>query len=74
MIALEVPVEYFQSSPSKSKFDFCEQTYNIVISANTDPPYPVHGDLLREESIMLLRRFYVQENEKGKKYSDNQRK
>ena len=70
MIALEVPVEYSQSTPSKSKFNFCEQTYNIFISSNTDPPYPVHGDLLRGEAIMLLRRFYVQENEKGEKLSE----
>ena len=65
MIALEVPVEYFQSTPSKSKNDFCEQTCNIVISSNTGPAYPVYGELLREEAIMLLRRFYAQENEKG---------
>ncbi len=30
-----------------------------------DPPYPVYGGIFREEAIMLLRRFYVQENEKG---------
>ena len=30
-----------------------------------DPPYPVYGGLFREEAIMLLRRFYVQENDKG---------
>jgi tRNA-specific adenosine deaminase 2 len=30
-----------------------------------DPPYPVHGGLQRKEAIMLLRRFYIQENEKG---------
>jgi tRNA-specific adenosine deaminase 2 len=30
-----------------------------------DPPYPVHGGIFREEAIMLLRRFYVQENEKA---------
>ena len=32
---------------------------------SVDPPYPVYGGLFREEAIMLLRRFYVQENEKG---------
>lgn len=31
-----------------------------------DPPYPVYGGLFRKEAIMLLRRFYIQENEKGK--------
>jgi tRNA-specific adenosine deaminase 2 len=30
-----------------------------------DPPYPVYGGIFREEAIMLLRRFYVQENEKA---------
>ena len=30
-----------------------------------DPPYPVYGGIFREEAIMLLRRFYVQENDKG---------
>jgi len=30
-----------------------------------DPPYPVYGGIFREEAIMLLRRFYVQENDKA---------
>ncbi|KAL1955389.1 hypothetical protein VTO42DRAFT_8609 [Malbranchea cinnamomea] len=30
-----------------------------------DPPYPVHGGIFRKEAIMLLRRFYIQENEKA---------
>lgn len=30
-----------------------------------DPAYPVYGGIFREEAIMLLRRFYVQENEKA---------
>jgi tRNA-specific adenosine deaminase 2 len=30
-----------------------------------DPPYPSHGGLYRKEAIMLLRRFYVQQNEKA---------
>lgn len=34
-------------------------------SPNIDPPYPANGGIYREEAIMLLRRFYVQENEKG---------
>lgn len=37
-----------------------------ILSASIDPPYPAYGGLFREEAIMLLRRFYVQENEKGK--------
>ncbi|KAJ5473666.1 hypothetical protein N7475_003232 [Penicillium sp. IBT 31633x] len=31
-----------------------------------DPTYPVYGGLYEKEAIMLLRRFYIQENEKGK--------
>lgn len=38
---------------------------NDDCSPAVDPPYPVYGGLFREEAIMLLRRFYVQENEKG---------
>jgi hypothetical protein len=30
-----------------------------------DPPYPVFGGLFQQEAIMLLRRFYIQENENG---------
>ncbi|OQD68506.1 hypothetical protein PENDEC_c034G05141 [Penicillium decumbens] len=30
-----------------------------------DPPYPVYGGLFQKEAIMLLRRFYIQENEKA---------
>jgi tRNA-specific adenosine deaminase 2 len=30
-----------------------------------DPKYPVYGGIFREEAIMLLRKFYVQENEKA---------
>ncbi|KAJ5605065.1 hypothetical protein N7510_010219 [Penicillium lagena] len=34
-------------------------------SPSIDPPYPVHGGLFQKEAIMLLRRFYIQENEKA---------
>ncbi|MCJ1405192.1 tRNA(adenine34) deaminase [Xylographa trunciseda] len=34
-------------------------------SPGIDPPYAVHGGLFREEAIMLLRRFYVQQNDKA---------
>lgn len=30
-----------------------------------DKPYPVYGGIFREEAIMLLRKFYVQQNTKG---------
>ena len=35
------------------------------ISPGIDKPYPVYGGLFRGEAIMLLRRFYMQENTKG---------
>jgi tRNA-specific adenosine deaminase 2 len=34
-------------------------------SPNIEPPYKIYGGIYRAEAIMLLRRFYVQENEKG---------
>lgn len=37
----------------------------IHMDEGVDPPFPVYGGLFREEAIMLLRRFYVQENDKG---------
>jgi len=40
-----------------------------VLTVHEDPsvdkPYPVVGGIFREEAIMLLRKFYVQENEKA---------
>lgn len=35
-------------------------------SSSVDPDYPVYGGLFEKEAIMLLRRFYIQENEKGR--------
>ncbi len=37
----------------------------MIISDNVDPPFPVYGGLFQHEAIMLLRRFYIQENENG---------
>ena len=37
----------------------------IVNSPGVDQPYRAVGGIYREEAIMLLRRFYVQENAKG---------
>jgi tRNA-specific adenosine deaminase 2 len=37
----------------------------ILSSPSVDKPYPVHGGIFREEAILLLRKFYVQENEKA---------
>jgi tRNA-specific adenosine deaminase 2 len=33
----------------------------------THPPYRATGGLLREEAIMILRRFYITENTNGRK-------
>lgn len=38
---------------------------NIHEDPSIDPPYPVYSGIHREEAIMLLRRFYVQQNEKA---------
>jgi len=38
---------------------------NVHSDPSVDPPYPVYAGLFREEAIMLLRRFYVQQNEKA---------
>ncbi|KAF2431253.1 cytidine deaminase-like protein [Tothia fuscella] len=38
---------------------------NIHDDEGVDPKYPVYGGIFREEAIMLLRRFYVQENVKA---------
>lgn len=38
---------------------------NMHSDPSVDKPYPVHGGIFREEAIILLRKFYVQENEKA---------
>ena len=47
------------------RFGGCGGVMQIHSDQGVDPPYRVYGGLFREEAIMLLRRFYVQENEKG---------
>jgi tRNA-specific adenosine deaminase 2 len=37
----------------------------LICSSSIDLPYPVYGGIFREEAIILLRKFYVQENEKA---------
>ena len=68
MIALGVPEEYFQSIPSRSYSRQRNKQHDFKYSPNIDPPYPAYGGMFRDEAIMLLRRFYVQENDKGKEY------
>ncbi|KAH0145318.1 hypothetical protein KCU67_g12683, partial [Aureobasidium melanogenum] len=38
------------------------------------PPYKIYGGIYRAEAIMLLRRFYVQENEKAPKAPEPKQK
>lgn len=45
--------------------DFTVISNNFWDSPAIDPPYGITGGIFRKEAIMLLRRFYVQENEKG---------
>ncbi|KAK3046495.1 tRNA(adenine34) deaminase [Extremus antarcticus] len=47
------------------RFGGCGGVMKIHSDPGVDPAYPVYGGLFREEAIMLLRRFYVQENEKA---------
>ena len=64
---LVAPAECSRSTPSMySPCDQRETSHNAECSPNVDPPYPVRGGIFREEAIMLLRRFYVKENEKGR--------
>jgi hypothetical protein len=65
MSGLEAQAAYLQYM--RSKLFFAVSFSNILIghSLGVDKPYPVVGGIFREEAIMLLRKFYVQENEKG---------
>lgn len=38
---------------------------SFYYSEGVERPYPAYPGFYREEAIMLLRRFYLQENEKG---------
>ncbi|KAI6811199.1 cytidine deaminase-like protein [Hortaea werneckii] len=43
----------------------CGGVMTVHSDPGLDPAYPVYGGLFREEAIMLLRKFYVQENNKA---------
>ncbi|KAK4570353.1 tRNA(adenine34) deaminase [Recurvomyces mirabilis] len=47
------------------RFGGCGGVMTVHQDRSVDPPYPVYGGLFREEAIMLLRKFYVQENNKA---------
>lgn len=66
MTDLAVLAEFFRSTQSLYRVQHCIIILLMdIASPDPDKPYPVHGGLFREEAIMLLRRFYVQENDKG---------
>ncbi|KAF8475565.1 tRNA-specific adenosine deaminase subunit TAD2 [Kalaharituber pfeilii] len=47
------------------RFGGCGGVFHIDQDPSIDPPYPCFGGVYREEAIMLLRRFYIQENERA---------
>ncbi|RMY63001.1 hypothetical protein D0863_10768 [Hortaea werneckii] len=47
------------------RFGGCGGVMTVHSDPGLDPAYPVYGGLFREEAIMLLRKFYVQENNKA---------
>ena len=49
------------------RFGGCGGVMTVHSDPGLDPIYPVYGGLFREEAIMLLRKFYVQENNKGER-------
>ncbi|KAF2236833.1 cytidine deaminase-like protein [Viridothelium virens] len=50
---------------SNDRFGGTGGVLNIHSDPANIPPYKVYGGLYRDEAIMLLRRFYVQENDKA---------
>jgi hypothetical protein len=67
MIDLEAPEVFFHYTPSQcTPRNTLGRVRLIRYSSSIDPSYPVYGGLFEKEAIMLLRRFYIQENEKGK--------
>ncbi|KAF3939776.1 hypothetical protein ABW19_dt0210272 [Dactylella cylindrospora] len=50
---------------SNDRFGGCGGVLHINLDAGVDKCYPAIGGIFREEAIMLLRRFYLQENDKA---------
>jgi tRNA-specific adenosine deaminase 2 len=50
---------------SNERFGGTGSVLSIHSDPSIEPPYASHGGLYREEAIMLLRRFYIQQNEKA---------
>nr|POE89792.1 trna-specific adenosine deaminase subunit tad2 [Quercus suber] len=47
------------------RFGGCGGVMSVNSDPGVEPGYPVYGGIYRTEAIMLLRKFYVQENNKG---------
>ncbi|KAA8895893.1 cytidine deaminase-like protein [Sphaerosporella brunnea] len=47
------------------RFGGCGGVLKIHEGPGTDPRYPCYGGINHDEAIMLLRRFYIQENERA---------
>jgi len=47
------------------RFGGCGGVLTLHSDKAPEPAYPVYGGLYREQAIMLLRRFYIQENERA---------
>ena len=65
MIASVVTVAYSLFTQSRPLVHRTKRYRLTQCSPGTDKPYAAFGGIFREEAIMLLRRFYIQENEKG---------
>ncbi|KAF3310673.1 tRNA(adenine34) deaminase [Orbilia oligospora] len=50
---------------SNDRFGGCGGVLHVNLDAGIDRCYPAIGGIFREEAIMLLRRFYLQENDKA---------
>lgn len=67
LVELGVYYRYMRSEFDKYEYTSCPCIIYLTKSSSKsiDPSYPVYGGLFRQEAIMLLRRFYIRENEKG---------
>ncbi|KZZ89228.1 tRNA specific adenosine deaminase [Ascosphaera apis ARSEF 7405] len=50
---------------ANERFGGTKGVLSLHMDPAIDPPYGITGGIFRKEAIMLLRRFYVQENEKA---------
>jgi len=60
---LHIHAVYFGCA--NDRFGGCGTVFAINTDPAADPPFPAYPGYYREEAIMLLRRFYLQENEKA---------